>query len=65
MSCLRVGLSHSVNVVGAVTCLEEGCGKATIQLTRNEKLPDGGLKSGFGTLSAYRVSFSFFLNPIH
>ncbi|KLO17670.1 hypothetical protein SCHPADRAFT_900413 [Schizopora paradoxa] len=39
---------------GAIICLEEGCAKATVLLTKNEKLPDGGIKSGFGTLSAYR-----------
>ena len=44
-------------LVGAVICLEEGCAKATIQLAKNEKLPDGGIKSGFGTLSAYRVIY--------
>ncbi|KAJ4468754.1 SNF2 superfamily protein [Lentinula aciculospora] len=40
---------------GKVTCLEEGCNCIEIELQRNSRLPDGGRKTGIGSLSAYRT----------
>ncbi|KNZ76960.1 hypothetical protein J132_10908 [Termitomyces sp. J132] len=38
---------------GKVTCFEQGCNNLFISLTRRSSSPDGGLKNGLGSLSAY------------
>ncbi|KAG6884789.1 hypothetical protein C0993_008279 [Termitomyces sp. T159_Od127] len=38
---------------GQVTCLEQGCNNPIIYLDRQSSLPDGGLRDGLGSLSAY------------
>ncbi|KZT33323.1 hypothetical protein SISSUDRAFT_1054395 [Sistotremastrum suecicum HHB10207 ss-3] len=40
---------------GLVYCLEDGCRGLAIPLEAREKVADGGLKDGFGSLKAYRT----------
>ena len=44
-----------VIVVGVLVCLEEGCGRSSIPLSRSNMDPDGGKKAGVGSLMPYRV----------
>ncbi|THU80036.1 hypothetical protein K435DRAFT_768393 [Dendrothele bispora CBS 962.96] len=44
---------------GTLTCLQTGCRNPVIQLSRNNKLKDGGMAEGIGSLRAYRVYIAF------
>lgn len=47
---------NRLSAVGRVYCLEEGCRDVVISLVPRPNVKDGGLKEGFGSLLAYRVS---------
>lgn len=53
--CSLVLFSDSRSAVGKLTCLEEGCNRMEMALTRSRSIPDGGKKIGIGSLSVYRV----------
>lgn len=57
MSFYKYG-TERVILVGTVTCHKEGCNQV-IPLKKRVRARDGGKRDGFGSLSEYRVKYTF------